>query len=243
MGTMNQQGDRVYQPRGKFQNFAEYNQRHMSTQDFATWLDIQRQAGKRAQVDAFLKHETLTPIERKLEKFSRDVLKKVIGPAVQSAAEQLARIEKASVVRDRTGTLRQAIGSPKAKLYWQSLTAWAGAGPRRGYGRTISAQVNTRGIKLRRTSKKFTESHANLSTFANPVKYAHFLVTGRKASVAAPGKALRDSFSGRFFGHSVKEAQPRNFMAAAANNAQSAANMAACTMQIALNQMVSEGEE
>lgn len=226
----------------KLGNFIAYQSRHLSAADFTAWMKTQRDfhaaAGNKAAVRTIDKFTGMSQVERQLDKLQHDIGRKVMAPALELASKLMAQTEKSGIAHDRTGTLRQSIGSTKAKLYQDDLVAWIGSGPRRGYGRLILARMTTKGVKLKRQSKKFSEEHAGqISTFANPVNYAHFLITGRKESIAgvrntAKGlkatnkKALVDSFTGRFFGHSVKRADPKNFMAPAMAQADEAANVA-----------------
>ncbi len=226
----------------KLGNFIAYQSRHLSAPDFTAWLKAQRDfhaaAGNLRAVKTIDRFTGMSQVERAIDKLQHDIGRKVMAPALELASKLMAQTEKSSIAHDRTGTLRQSIGSTKAKLYQDDLIAWIGSGPRRGYGRLILAQMTTKGVKLKRQSKKFSEEHAGqISTFANPVNYAHFLITGRKESIAgarntAKGlkatnkKALVDSFTGRFFGHSVKRADPKDFMAPAMAQADQVANVA-----------------
>jgi hypothetical protein len=224
---------------GNLKNYIDYYRRHSTPEQFAAW------AVSAPRVQAYLEREQKIPAAiRALDDLQRNVLKKVMAPAIEKGSAFLATVEKSAVPRMRSGTLRQSIGSMKAKLYFSSLTAWVASGPRRGYGRLIVAQMRSKGIKLRRTSKKFTEQHrGQISTFANPVRYAHFLITGRQASVAGAGrkkaKSLCDPFTGRFFGHSVRAAAPRDFMAPAAASGDQAAAIATEEMNTKLQEVLS----
>lgn len=250
---------------GKLANFIAYQSRHLEAADFTAWLKAQRDfhaaAGNLRAVKTIDRFTGLSQVERQLDKLQHDIGRKVMAPALELASNLLAQTEKSGIAHDRTGTLRQSIGSTKAKLYKDDLIAWIGSGPRRGYGRLILAQMTTKGVKLKRQNKKFSEEHhkrqskkfseehqGQISTFADPVNYAHFLITGRKESIAgakstAKGmkatnkKALVDSFTGRFFGHSVKAAAPKDFMAPAMAQADKAANVATEEMNIRIQQL------
>jgi hypothetical protein len=234
---------------GKLENWLSYQQRHLDTGTFGEWVKSQQDfalrsgnAKQAARIQAFLDRGARIPAAiKQLEDLEKQIVKKVMAPACDRASKWLASIEKSSTP-NRSGTLRQAIGSTSPKTYLAALKVWIASGPRRGYGRVVTASMKSGaqgGVKLHRTSKKFSEEHANMSTFANPIKYAAFLITGHKGAVAGKGKggkskakALFDSFTGRFFGHSTKPAAPRDFMAMARSAAPSAANMATAEMQI-----------
>ena len=212
---------------GKFGNWLSYQYRHLSPQEFQLWAQTQRaqDPGKGAAIDAYVDRQGKMPaVQRRLEDLKREILKKIMAPAVERATKRLAEMEKQSAP-DRSGLLRQALGATKGKTYLEKLTAWSAVGPRRGYGRILLARMTTKGVRVRRTSKKFTEENT-LSTYANPVKYAHLVRGGRKAIVALGKKALYDKFTGRFFGHSVKAAAPHDFAASAIAQAPSAAQEA-----------------
>lgn len=241
---------------GKLGNLIAYNSRHMESSDFTAWMKDQRAlhaaAGNSGAVRTIDRFTGLSQVERQLDKLQHDIGRKVMAPALDLAVKLMAQKEKSGIAHDRTGTLRQSIGSTKAKLYQNDLVAWIGSGPRRGYGRLILARMTTKGVKLKRQSKKFSEEHAGqISTFANPVNYAHFLITGRKESIAgarntAKGlkatnkKALVDSFTGRFFGHSVKAAAPKDFMAPAMAQADEATNVATEEMNRRLEELLKD---
>ena len=229
----------------------------MESADFTAWMKDLRAfhaaAGNKGAIRAIDHFTGLSQVERQIDKLQHDIGRKVMKPAVEMAAALLAGTEKSSIAHDRTGTLRQSIGGGKAKLYQNDLIAWAGSGPRRGYGRIILARMMSKGrVKLKRQSKQFTEEHqGQISTFANPVRYAHFLITGRKESIAgvhstakgmkASGrKALFDSFTGRFFGHRVAAAPPKDFMAPAAAEGAQAAAVATEEMEKRLNELLKD---
>ena len=224
----------------KMQNWIEYQRRHLSEADFSAWV-----AGS-AQVQAFLDRQGKIPAAvRAIDDFQRKVLKEVIKPGLEVASEFLATVEKAGAINDRTGALRQAIGSTRARLYPATFCGWIASGPRRGYARAITSQVQSSGaVRLKRENAKFTASHPSFRK-ADPVKYAHILIKGRQAEVAGQSargttgkKALMDAFTGKFFGHRVKAAAPKNFMASAEAATDSAANMAECEMKLNLQKLL-----
>ena len=239
---------------GKYSNFIAYQSRHMEPGEFAAWLKAQRAfnqaAGNLGAVRTIDRFNGMSQVQRELEKLQHTIGRKVMAPALELASKRLAGIEKSSIAHDRTGTLRQSIGSTKAKLYRDDLIAWIASGPRRGYGRIILASMMTKGVKLKRQSKKFTQQHAGqISTFANPVRYAHFLLTGRKEAIAgqvstAKGmkssqrRALYDAFTGRFFGKRVKAALPKDFMQPAAAQGDEAAALATEEMNRRLQELL-----
>ena len=55
-------------------------------------------------------------------------------PAIQKASDFLASIEKSAAPTD-AGTLKQSIGSNKAKYYPATFCGFVASGPRRGYAR------------------------------------------------------------------------------------------------------------
>lgn len=241
---------------GKLGNQIAYNSRHMESADFTAWMKDLRAfhaaAGNKGAIRTIDHFTGLSQVERQIDKLQHDIGRKVMKPALEVAGKLLAATEKSGIAHDRTGTLRQAIGKGTVKLYQNDMVAWIGTGPRRGYGRLILARMTTRGVKLKRQSRQFTEEHqGQISTFANPVRYAHFLITGRKESIAgvhstakgmkASGrKALFDSFTGRFFGHRVKAAPPKDFMAPAAAEGASAANVASEEMEKRLKELLAD---
>ncbi len=244
---------------GKLANFIAYQSRHMESSDFTAWMKDQRAfhaaAGNLRAVKTIDRFTGMSQVERAIDKLQHDIGRKVMAPALELAGKLMAQTEKSGIAHDRTGTLRQSIGSTKAKLYKDDLIAWIGTGPRRGYGRLILAKMMKSGrVKLKRTSKKYTEANKGDSSkgvYANPINYAHFLITGRKESIAgakstAKGmkatnrKALRDSFTGQFFGNKVRAAAPKDFMAPAMAQADEAANVATGEMNRRLEELLQD---
>lgn len=244
---------------GKLANFIAYQSRHMDAPAFTAWLKEQRDfhaaAGNAGAVRTIDRFTGLSQVDQGLDKLQRDIGRKVMAPALELVGKLMAQAEKSGIAHDRTGTLRQAIGSTKAKLYRDDLVAWIGSGPRRGYGRLIVAKMMKSGrVKLKRTSKKYTEANKGDSSkgvYADPVNYAHFLLTGRKESIAgakstAKGvkatnrKALRDSFTGKFFGNKVRAAAPKDFMAPAMAQADQAADVVTGEMNRRLEDLLKD---
>lgn len=229
----------------KLANWINYQQRHLSDSDFSAWV-----AGS-TQVQAFLDKQNKIPAAvRALEEFQNRVLKEVIKPGIEAASNFLATVERSGSINDRTGTLRQSIGSTPARLYSASFCGWIASGPRRGYARAITSQVQSSGaVKLKRQSKSFTAANSSIRV-ANPVKYAGILISGHAAVVAgqsrrgATGKrSLQDSFTGKFFGKRTKAAPAKNFMANAEAGAESAGNIATMEMQLKLQTLLGKDQE
>jgi hypothetical protein len=227
---------------GKAANWLEYQRRHLSPEMFATWLAANPHL---AALNA--RQLNLSPAMRALERFQSQILKEVIKPGLEKASKQLAAIEQSSVARDRTGLLRRSIGSTAVRLYPATFCGWVASGPRHGFGRVIQQTWTRKGRrkkKLKIGSRALTDlarlgqaAAGPKMLYADPVKYSHLVAGGRKAVFAgqkgdkATGKhSLRDSFTGKFFGRSVRAAAPKDFMAPAESQAQGAADAAIAEM-------------
>ena len=226
---------------GSASSYLEYQRRHLSPEMFAEWLAINPGLAKLNE-----RQMGVSKAVRDLTQLQDKMLREVMGPAIKRASSFLARVEKGVAGQFmRTGTLAQAIGTIEPKLYYDHLTAWIASGPRRGYGRVIRQMG---GGKLKRGSAALTKQSAlgkgeagSKMLYANPVKYARLLISGRKAVTASPGHMLKDSFTGTFFGHSVKEARPRNFMASAEAGMGNAASIAEEEINSRIQQMNGTG--
>jgi len=228
----------------KMQNWIEHQERHLSADDFAAWkasdVKVQNWLAKRQGISA---------AEQKLDDFNRDVLKKVMAPAIQRASDWLANFEKTAAAQSKeTGTLTQAIGSTKAKLYPATFCGYVASGPRRGFARVVEVVANKKGKqRLKRLSEKGSEAALANSIGAkpvlrNPLKYARLLMRGRKALVrpkdAGPIPVL---VGGKLlFRRRVKEAPAHDFMKTARLASDSAANMAQCEMALNLQKLLPE---
>ena len=93
--------------------------------------------------------------------------------------------------------------------------------------------------RVKRLSKKFTQTTPTTLPIKNPLAYARFLIRGRKALAARKGSGIPLLMGGAtFFRSRVKAAPPHDFMAGAKSAAQSAANMATCEMQLNLQKLL-----
>ena len=223
---------------GRGSQFLEYQRRHLDPEMFRDWLAMNPNLAKLNE-----RQMGIPKAVKELDDFQKLMLTEVMKPALKRAGTFLAKAEKALAGRNvRSGTLLQSIGTLDPKVYWQHLTVWNAAGPKRGYARVVHAAVDPKakhGFKYLRRSKAFTVANPTMQK-VDPVKYAHFLITGRQASKAKPGNhSLMDSFTGTFFGHSVREETPKNFMPQ--SSADSAANIATEEMTLRLQNMHSTG--
>ena len=230
----------------KMENWIAYQGRRLSPEAFEAW-----KAGN-AKVQSFLaKQQGAGAAVRRLDELQKTILKKVMAPALQHASDWLAQIEKTSAAADKdSGALAQSIGSSKAKIYPATFCGYVASGPRRGFARAVQVQFDKKGSpKTKRLSKKATLAAAgaslagkSLTVIKNPVAYARFLRKGRQAVVAGGqrGAIMLAKQGGTFFRHGVKAAAPRDFMANAEQQTQSAANMAQCDMQLNLQKILPE---
>jgi len=198
-----------------FKTWIEHNAKTMSPEQFSSWLDSQPPHYR----IVYEQNASIPQAIKDIEKIHNEILKKVVAPALKRAAEFLTKLEKASAP-SLTGTLKQSLG-PVGKIYPESSTVWAAAGVRRGFGRVIVASRKVGG-KPKRTSKKVTQALGSDFKQANPANYAWLVQHGRGPVVAGSNKgkptgkrALFNSFTGTFFGHSVKGSKANDFMAAA----------------------------
>jgi hypothetical protein len=215
----------------KMGNWVAYQQRHLSDADFAAWV------ASDLKVQSFLDKQNRIPaVVRALDDLSKDIGKKVMVPALQKASEFLAQIEKSAAPSD-AGTLKQSIGSNKAKYYPATFCGYVASGPRRGYARAVMPIQNKRGAtRLKRMSKKFTQTTPTTLQIKNPVAYARFVMKGRHAIFRPKtAKAFPMLISGgTFFSRRVKEAAPRDFMAPAEGQVDQAAGIATQEMNAKL---------
>ncbi len=215
---------------GRMENWIAYQQRHLSPVAFEAWL-----AGDVKVLSWLAKQAGTSQVERNLDRFQRDFMKRVMGPALQKASDYLAGVEKSSTP-SLSGLLRQAIGSTKVRLYEATFCGWVASGPRRGFGRAIATKTKTGRWKKKRTriSKKRGIEELALSEvsgsesvmFKNPAAYAQYLRHGRHA-IFRPKKARAFPITAKggatFFRLRVGAAAPRDFMAPAAAAADQAA--------------------
>ena len=207
---------------GKMQNYLNWFQRHHTSEEYSALV-----AGD-VKIQKFLNRQNKIPaIVRALDDLSRDIGKKVMLPAIQKASDFLASIEKSAAPTD-AGTLKQSIGSNKAKYYPATFCGFVASGPRRGYARAVQVVTSKKGKqRLKRLSKKFTNTTPTTLRIKNPLAYAWFVMHGRKAAAARGKGSLPIMASGgTFFRHSVHAAPAHDFMATAQGSADSAANMA-----------------
>lgn len=207
---------------GKMQNWVNKQAKDLSPADFAAWVkgDV--------KVQAFLNRQAKIPAAiLALDDLSKDIGKKVIVPALQKASDFLAGLEKGAAPSD-AGTLKQSIGSSKAKVYPGSFCGFVASGPRRGYARAVQVVVKKGKSRLKRLSKKFTNTTPTTLAIKNPVAYARFVIKGRKAVVARGqrGAIMLIGAGGTFFRHGVKAAPPKDFMAPAVASKDQAAGIA-----------------
>ena len=220
----------------KMANWIAHQERHLSPEEFAAWK------ANNVKVQSYLdKQERIPAAVRALDGLQKEILQKVIAPGLQKASDWLAQIEKSGAgATSESGTLAQSIGSTKVKLYPATFCGYVASGPRRGYARAVQIVSTQRGAKRKRLSKKFTMSTPTTMLLKNPVAYARFLRSGRKAIVASGqrGGILLFKKGGVFFRHGVKAAPPKDFMRNAEVAADSAANMATCEMQLDLQKLL-----
>ena len=213
---------------GKMQNYLDWYQRHHTAAEYAALV-----AGD-VKIQKFLDRQNKIPaVVRALDDLSRDIGKKVMIPAIQKASEFLASIEKGAAPTE-AGTLKQSIGSSKAKYYPATFCGFVASGPRRGYARAVQPVTNKSGkTRLKRMSKKFTNTTPTTLRIKNPVAYARFVQKGRHA-IFRPKTAKAFPMligGGTFFSRRVKEAPPKDFMAPAEGQANQAATIATEEMQ------------
>lgn len=213
---------------GKMQNWVNKQAKDLSPADFAAWVkgDV--------KVQAFLNRQAKIPAAiRALDDLSKDIGKKVMLPALQKASEFLATIEKGAAPTD-AGTLKQSIGSSKAKYYPTTFCGFVASGPRRGYARAVQVVTNKSGkSRLKRMSKKFTNTTPTTLRIKNPVAYARFVQKGRHA-IFKPKSAKAFPLmigGGTFFARRVKAAPAKDFMAGAEGQSDQAASIATAEMQ------------
>lgn len=208
---------------GKMQNYLNWFQRHHTAEEYSALV-----AGD-VKIQKFLDRQNKVPAAiRALDDLSKDIGKKVIVPALQKASDFLAGLEKGAAPSD-AGTLKQSIGSSKAKFYPGSFCGFVASGPRRGYARAVQVVTNKSGkSRLKRLSKKFTNTTPTTLAIKNPVAYARFVIKGRKAVVARGqrGAIMLIGAGGTFFRHGVKAAPPKDFMAPAVASKDQAAGIA-----------------
>ena len=214
----------------KMQNWIEYQRRHLTADAFDAWV-----AGN-TKVQSFLDRAGKIPAAvRALDDLQRDFLKKVMGPGLKKGSEYLAQKEKsAEAGSSKTGVLGQSIGSSTPEFWPATFCGYIASGPRRGFARVVAPVASKSGeVKYKRKSKKASE-HPDSSHLQVPTLYAVFLRGGRKAVTAGQkgsGAKALVSFMGQFFGHSVKEAAPRDFMAPAVAATDNASQIATDEMQ------------
>jgi hypothetical protein len=227
---------------GKMQNWVAKQRKDLSAAEFDAWvagnIKVQSWLNKQAKVPAAI---------RALDELQNTFLKKVMGPGLVKASDFLARMEKsAAQSSSKTGVLAQSIGSIAPKFYPATFMGYIASGPRRGYARIVApVQSKSGSVKFKRLSKKATEN-TQAGHLQNPVAYAKYLIAGRKAIVAGQrgsGKKALMSFTGQFFGHSVKEAAPRDFMATAESAADEAAKIATDEMTTRLENTLPGGTQ
>ncbi len=208
---------------GKMQNYLNWFQRHHTAEEYSALV-----AGD-VKIQKFLDRQNKIPaIVRALDDLSRDIGKKVMLPAIQKASDFLASIEKSAAPTD-AGTLKQSIGSNKAKYYPATFCGFVASGPRRGYARAVQVVTNKSGkSRLKRLSKKFTNTTPTTLRIKNPVAYARFVQKGRHAIFRPKSSKAFPLMigGGTFFARRVKEAAPRDFMASAEGQSNQAATIA-----------------
>ena len=224
------------------ENYIAYQSRHLTPEEFELWassnvkvrsylgLDslaggkgimqrIRDNAASGTHVAANAWKNECNQAIRALNEWQKNIGKKVILPALQKASDQLAAMEKSAAAGSKdTGILQQSIGSTKAKWYPATFCGYVASGPRRGYARAVQVVANKKGKqRLKRLSKKFTQSTPTTLTIKNPVAYAEFLRKGRHAIFRpASAKAFPMLAGGKFlFRRRIKEAAPRDFMRSA----------------------------
>jgi hypothetical protein len=206
----------------KMANWVAYQRRHLSTTEFNEWL--QENVAARMYLE---RQAHLTKPERELERIFNDIGRKCILPSLQEASDFLAAIEKGNTP-SATGTLRQSIGSTKAKWYGASFCGWVASGPRRGYGRAVQIVVTPKGkIKLKRLSNKASQFIAPARR-KQPASYAYFLEHGHKGVKPTKKAALLIAARG-FVGlrARTKDAAPHDFMESARSQSDQAASKVA----------------
>ncbi len=206
---------------GKMQNYLNWFQRHHTAEEYSALV-----AGD-VKIQKFLDRQNKVPaVIRALEDVPKE-LKKVIVPALQKASDFLAGLEKGAAPSD-AGTLKQSIGSSKAKFYPGSFCGFVASGPRRGYARAVQVVVKQGKSRLKRLSKKFTNTTPTTLQIKNPVAYARFVIKGRKPVVARGqrGAIMLIGAGGTFFRHGVKAALPNDFMDPAVASKDQAAGIA-----------------
>lgn len=209
---------------GKMANWVAYQQRHLSEADFKAWV------ASDVKVKAWLDKQNKIPaVVRALDDIQRDIGKKVMLPAIQKASDFLASIEKSAAPTD-AGTLKQSIGSIKARILpGATFCGYVASGPRRGYARAVQVVTSKKGkSRLKRLSKKFTNTTPTTLRIKNPVAYARFVQKGRHA-IFKPKSAKAFPLmigGGTFFARRVKAAPAKDFMASAENQSNQAATIA-----------------
>jgi hypothetical protein len=221
---------------GKMQNYLNWFQRHHTAEEYSALV-----AGD-VKIQKFLDRQNKIPAAiRALDDLSKDIGKKVMIPALQKASEFLAAIEKGEAPTD-AGTLKQSIGSSKAKYYPATFCGFVASGPRRGYARAVQVVTSKSGkSRLKRMSKKFTNTTPTTLRIKNPVAYARFVQRGRHA-IFKPKSAKAFPLmigGGTFFARRVKAAPAKDFMASAEHQSNQAATIATEEMNSNLQTLLS----
>jgi len=221
---------------GKMQNYLNWFQRHHTAEEYSALV-----AGD-VKIQKFLDRQNKIPAAiRALDDLSKDIGKKVMIPALQKASEFLAAIEKGAAPAD-AGTLKQSIGSSKAKYYPATFCGFVASGPRRGYARAVQVVTSKSGkSRLKRMSKKFTNTTPTTLRIKNPVAYARFVQRGRHA-IFKPKSAKAFPLmigGGTFFARRVKAAPAKDFMASAEHQSNQAATIATEEMNSNLQTLLS----
>jgi hypothetical protein len=220
-------------------NYIRYQQGRLSPEEFERWKATD------VKVQSWLaKQERIPAAVRALDDLQKKILKNVIGPGLEKASEFLAGIEKQEAPVG-AGTLRQAIGSTKVRLYPATFCGYIASGPRRGYARSVQIDVKRliKGkIRLKRLSKA-ASALAPKSTLQNPVAYARYLMRGRKAMIAGPGQKAMLIRANGFFGfrRGVKASPARDFMKGAEAQGDQAAAKAAEEMNTRIENLLPGG--
>jgi len=233
----------------KMENWIAYQQGHLSPEAFEAWKasDLKVQSWLR-------KREGVPAVVQRLEDLQRAILKKVIGPALQKASDELAEMERSGAAADhQTGMLEKSIGSTKVRLYAATFCGYVASGPRRGFARAV--QVRTASGKWKKVRKAMGKARSievgaaaamagggETYRWKNPVAYAQYLRGGRRAIFRPASSKAFPMVSGgaTFFRRRVKEAPAKNFMAAAESAAAPVALRASDEMKIAYQNLLPE---
>ena len=141
-------------------------------------------------------------VEKALGSLAPKAMTQCIAPAVRTAAKDLAYAITLRVP-NRTGTMRQSVGTGAFHYYRDGAIAYQAAGVRRGFGRMIAAISSVQAgketsMRLKRMSKAATKQRTG-TLYEDPAKIAHILEGGRKAIATRKGKALFNPLTGQFF--------------------------------------------